>query len=367
MILEETFKLSLFLYVCPFHVLSESRIALLIQKDLFPCFINDQMDPVSLDIHSDTTHRIRAPSSFDAFEKLQEFFTHKNDVIAFKDHTGLFKRVTLDDMTTVKEVFILQERQWKEKMSQAWPSPNRWSSDGAFGLPELKMTSLSRDEREKVWYVLRNLGGVLNTKRLTDVRRKSENDNIVGALYDTCLTVDAELWVVHAFCVIFRSLKDPNPDEYLKKSDNINILRFISGRKDLIVFAAMFLGSPVELDVISYCFRNGISCLYHFTDKRNIESIRERGLLPWTEAIKIPGAILGSTKAERAAELAMGRAGMVKLHAVKNNVDGRIWLRIDLDVLCIPGVDISTSSGEVFVPCAVLPKFINEDDTGPRD
>lgn len=89
--------------------------------------------------------------------------------------------------------------------------------------------------------------------------------------------------------------------------------------------------------------------LYHFTDEGNIESIKETGLVPWTEAQKIDGAKLTSNELSRQCDMENEVADYVRLCFRKDHPmlyiakeDGRIkkeaWISVSLEILDVKGV-----------------------------
>lgn len=103
-----------------------------------------------------------------------------------------------------------------------------------------------------------------------------------------------------------------------------------------------------------------IPCLYHFTDERNIESIRKNGLLPKNmldDIDFVPGGNEWSIKADknlgldRYVHLCLFKNHPMEYLRENNDSDKRKfkWIEIDLSVLDFPGVkytlDVSNKSG----------------------
>lgn len=108
--------------------------------------------------------------------------------------------------------------------------------------------------------------------------------------------------------------------------------------------------------------RYNVSVLWHFTDERNLPSIRANGLLSWAETVKL-GLVVpapGGNDWSHQADQISGVDNYVHLAFIRNHPmlyvaknDGRItkpiWVEIDAGVLDLPGVrytnDVANKAG----------------------
>lgn len=98
------------------------------------------------------------------------------------------------------------------------------------------------------------------------------------------------------------------------------------------------------LSHVDFLKSQGVKCLYHFTDERNLPSIAERGLLPWTSLDGVEGAIISSSRESRNIHLQKGLADCVSLcfrpdhpmlYTAKQagRIEKHVWLKVSLDAL----------------------------------
>ncbi|WP_434729182.1 DarT ssDNA thymidine ADP-ribosyltransferase family protein [Pseudomonas soli] len=110
----------------------------------------------------------------------------------------------------------------------------------------------------------------------------------------------------------------------------------------------------------------GKKCIWHFTDKSNLDSIRAHGLLSWSALVAknivppAPGGNKWSHDADKLASiddfvhLAFSQ-GHPMLHVAQNDerIKDPVWLQISLDVLDLPGVkftkEVANKSGVVLL------------------
>lgn len=101
----------------------------------------------------------------------------------------------------------------------------------------------------------------------------------------------------------------------------------------------------------------GVNCLYHFTDKNNLDNIKKKGLCPRNE-LKEDEFIAGGNEWSVTADDNCGLDAFVHLCLFRNHPmkyqrerEGKefVWLKINLDVLDFPGVKytngVSNKSG----------------------